>query len=375
MKVAGILLWVGSLIGVLACLHWFNRQPYSEPEHIIAGPIHGRMLVHLAAQLLKTFLCLLLVIFPISIAWLLTVRRLDRGACLRFAGAMSGLAMLAIVLYRRGVLDHWVMPWLVALLEAQALSGAKIWMTLGVSLLVIAPAFILLEHLTFQRRKNQGSFSSRSSSWHDLAWIVGPFSASYVLLLMPRATFTFIQDRYLLGLFPIAIIVLLRLYQERITAKIQVASVAALTIFSVYTVGSTHDLFAECRALVHTVQMVESTGVARKSIHAGMASDGWIQVENGGHINDSRIKIPAGAYTPDPPKLSKLPGECINGFTAFTTKIYPKYFVFFPGLKDPAELPPPGCYAPTDFPPVHYATWLPPFHGTVSVQKLNKRAQ
>ncbi len=198
---------------------------------------------------------------------------------------------------------------------------------------------------------------------------------SYVLLLAPRAMFSFIQDRYLLGLAPIAIIVLLRLYQEQNAEKVPIISVVALTVFAVYAVGGAHDLFAGCRALVHTVQMVQNSGVPRRSIHAGMASDGWVQIENGGHINDPRIKIPAGAYSPDPPELNSLSDGCIGGFTKFAPEIVPKYFIFFSGSKNPSELPPLGCYAPTEYPPVHYTTWLPPFHRTLYVQQLKSSDQ
>ncbi len=89
MKFAGALLFLASLIGVLICLHWFNKQSYSVPEHIIAGPFHPKMLFHLAGELFKTLLCLLLVIFPVSVMWLPVSQRLTAKARIRIVSALG----------------------------------------------------------------------------------------------------------------------------------------------------------------------------------------------------------------------------------------------------------------------------------------------
>ncbi|MHB1938236.1 MAG: hypothetical protein ACYCOR_16860 [Acidobacteriaceae bacterium] len=212
MKTAGVLLFLSSLLGVLACLHWFNLQPYSVPEHVFVGPIHPMMLAHLAAQLLKTFLCLLLVIFPVSAMWLPTSQRLTGKAKMRIICALALLCLLTAIPYKFGRLDTWLMPWLIPLLESQAVGGVKVWMRIGISLLVFAPALVISEQMAIQWRNRPASLDSQVSSWVELAWILGPFSLSYVLLLAPRGTFSIIQDRYLLGLVPTAIIILLRLY-------------------------------------------------------------------------------------------------------------------------------------------------------------------
>ena len=110
-----------------------------------------------------------------------------------------------------------------------------------------------------------------------------------------------------------------------------------LGLFAAYSVAGTHDYYAESRAQVRAIQMVEDTGVARKSIQAGFPSDGWIQIENGGHINEARIKVPAGAFDPKP--FSKIPDGCCDGFTNFAPAIDPKYFILFPWFKNPFPSP------------------------------------
>ena len=374
MKIAGVLLFGCSLIGILACLHWFNEQPYSVPEHVFVRPIQVKMLVHLAAQLLKTFLCLLLVIFPVTVAWLPTAHRLNRQARLRVAGAMVLLALLAIILNRAGVIDGWVMPWLNPLLAEQwnLMPGmqsvtpvAVTIIRIAISLLVIAPALTLLEQVAIQKRNKLDSFIKPSSLWKELAWILGPFSLSYVLLLAPRGTFDIIYDRYVLGMVPTAIIIMLKLYQEKSSMKLSTVSLATLFVFTVFSIGGTHDYFAELRAIVTTIQMVQSSAVPEKSIQAGLTRlgwthDGWTQIQNGGHINDSRIQIPYGAYIPYIPDLNIPPG-CRSWFASSTPTINPKYFVTSSSL---------SCFAGSKYPPVHYTAWLPPFHRALYVQKL-----
>lgn len=378
-KTTGALLWVLSLIGVSACLHWFNRQPYSVPEYIIAAPFHAQMLVHLAAQLFKAFLCLLFVVFPVLVAWLATARSVSHNARLRLLGVMVALVLLAIVLYRGGVISGWTMPFLTPLLGLQwnilsdMFGPIPITVTLAmrvvVSFLVIASALILVEQIAGQKRDKLGCSSRQSCSWKELTWILGPFSFSYVILLTPRGIFDHIQDRYLLGLVPAAIVFLLRPYQERISKKLSALSLVVLILFAVCSVGGTHDFFADSRALGTTIQTIQDSGVPRKFIQAGLVTlgwtaDGWAQIEDGGYINDARIHIPAGAYHHRTPNFENVQ-ECKDGFSTYTPSITPKYFIV------PRLMP---CFAKTEYPPVHYTTWLPPFHRTIYVQQLKPEA-
>ncbi len=370
MKIAGVLLWVSTLLGVVACLHWFNQQPYSVPEHVFAGPVHIGMLRHLTAQLIKAFLCLLLVISPILLAWLPIVGRLNQKARLRVVAVSAIFGLLALLLYAKGVLDYWLMPWLAySLLITEGLEldlfAAKFWMRLGISILVVITALVFVEQMTSQGWLKLHSFTKRTAAWNELIWILGPFSLSYVILLAPRATYFFIQDRYLLGLVPTAIVVLLKLYQERVTAKLSILSVFAVSIVAVYSVGVAHDLFADCRAWAKTIQMVQTSGVSRNYIEAGFANDGWTQIDGGGHINDARIQVPAGAYKPDTP-VANLPKECASWFSPYTPAVTPHYFITgSPG----------SCFARTEYAPIHFTTWLPPFHRAFYVQELKDNSK
>jgi hypothetical protein len=282
-----------------------------------------------------------------------------------------------------GRMDTWLMPWLMYLLPEQSSLrpgmfgtplNAVLWIRFAISFVVIAVATIAFER-ELERKPRQSPNGSElliatspGTSWHEIAWILGPFSLSYVILLMPRGAFDQIQDRYMLGLVPSILIVVLKLYQDRVGPRLPAISFAMLVVFAVYSVAGTHDFFAECRAQVRAVQLVEASGVPRRAIQAGFASDGWIQIENGGHINESRIKVPSGAYNPK--SSSMVPKGCRDGFTDFAPAIHPEYFILFPWFKNPPDPPPSWCFVRANFPPVHYTTWLPPFHELMYVKQL-----
>jgi hypothetical protein len=382
MKIAGVLLWVVSLASVLLCLHWFNSQPYSVPEHLIWAPVRFMMLLHLVAQLIKAFACLLLVILPVSIAWLPSARSLDRKYRLRIAAAVVLLLALWSVAYAAGRIDTWLMPWLLFLLPEQSglvpgmfgtPAAMVVWIRLAISLAVFVPALIVAAQLASRKQPATAIPDRSSMPWKDMAWILLPFCVSYILLLTPRGAFDQIQDRYLIGLTPFAIIFLLRLYQERIQPTLPPIGVITLAIYAVYSVAGTHDFFAESRAQVRGLQMVQDSGVPRTLIQAGFPSDGWVQIQNGGHINEPRLRFPAGAYKRD--DFNPIPEKCRNGFTGFAPIITPRYFVFFPWFKNPPDPPAPWCFVPTAYPDVHYTTWLPPFHGTLHVEQLRYRSK
>lgn len=383
MKATGVVLWGLSFIAVLIFLHWFDSQPYSVPEHIIWAQITWMTFPHLAAQLVKMVLCLLVIILPLSVAWLPSARELGRSAWLRIGGVLALFVAFELLADFLGRMDLWLMPWMMYLLQEQSAlrpgmfgtpPGMTLWIRFAISLFVIAVSLIAFERelerkpSALPRRNVLDPVGSAGASWYEIAWILGPFSLSYVLLLMPRGAFDVIQDRYLVGLIPSILVVLLKLYQERIGPRLPAVSVVMLVLFAAYSVAGTHDYYAESRAQVRAIQMVGSSGVPRKSIQAGFPSDGWIQIENGGHINEPRLKVPAGAYNPTP--FFNIPYSCRDGFTNFAPVLDPKYFILFPWFKNPSYPPPSWCFVRANFPPIRYTTWLPPFHESMYVKKL-----
>ncbi len=112
----------------------------------------------------------------------------------------------------------------------------------------------------------------------------------------------------------------------------------------------------------NAIQMIQDSGVSRTSIQAGFSDDGWAQIEDGGHLNDARIRIPIGAYNPKVPDF-RISKDCAPWywFMTVTPAINPSYFV--------VDSPRP-CLGRIEYPPVEYTTWLPPFHRVLYVQQL-----
>lgn len=365
---AASLLWIGSALSVLACIRWFERQPYALPEKIIQGPVTGAMLGHMLAELLKALLCLALITFPILIAWLPIQRSLSRSALTRIACILAAMGATSIVLGNRGSLDHRVMPWLGHVIgtlsifssTGEMLGSRPVTLTLpmrvGLSLVVIAASLTLVEQMLTKpwRRK-----SLNAVSLHEALFVLGPFSISYVVFLLPRALYSFIYDRYLLGLMPFAIILLLLLHQRWIAVRLPAVTVATLSLFALYAIAGTHDWFALNRARVTAVAQIRASGVPVTSVQGGFDYDGWTQVEAAGYINDARLRNPANAYQVNLSPL-QLPERCRLDFVEYTPAIHPEYFVVFEPMT---------CLAWSKYPPVRYRTWLPPFHREVYIQR------
>ena len=155
-KPAACFLWLFTLAGVLGCLHWFNTQPYSVPEHIIWARLTWMTLPHLAAQFAKTLACVALVIFPVSVAWLPAAGRLSRKSRLRIVAVLCLVILLWVLAFTKGRIDTWLMPWLMFLLAEQSSlvpgmfgtpDALVVWLRIVLSLTVIATALIMLEQL------------------------------------------------------------------------------------------------------------------------------------------------------------------------------------------------------------------------------------
>jgi hypothetical protein len=195
--------------------------------------------------------------------------------------------------------------------------------------------------------------------------MLGPFAISYVVFLLPRALYSFVYDRYLLGLMPLAIIILLLLHQRWVAERLPAITIAALSLFALYAIAGTHDWFALNRARVAAVARIHALGVPTTSIQGGFDYDGWTQIEAAGYINDPRIRNPPNAYQPNLEPL-RLQSRCRLNFAPYTPAIQPRYFVVF------SVMP---CLQTSGYQSVMYGTWLPPFHRTIFIQgePLNRK--
>src|SRR5437868_2250621 len=220
--VTGLALWALSAAGIVACLEWWKRQPYSVPEKILQGPVSLAMAGHLGAELLKTVLCLLLLLLPLLAAWLPRYRSLPLPARTAIAITLIALSAAAYCLHVRNDLHNWTMPWLVHVIGSEGIfqfnwdmMGVRpvtvpVWLQTAVSLLVIVASSTFLGDVTGLEHTACPS-TLHPVSRTSLRWLLLPFSMAYVALLVSRGIYVFIYDRYLIGLLPFAIIAVLKI--------------------------------------------------------------------------------------------------------------------------------------------------------------------
>ena len=95
-----------------------------------------------------------------------------------------------------------------------------------------------------------------SISWGQLGVLLGPFTAAYLVLLAYRAASVandntgVLFDRYSLGLLLVALICLVREFQDRIQPRFSLVSAVFIVIMAAYGVAITHNTFALYRARV-----------------------------------------------------------------------------------------------------------------------------
>src|SRR6266702_4337042 len=370
---AGISLWIISVLGVLACLHWWNSQPYSVPEHILQGPVTALMLHHLGGALVKTLLCLLLLLYPILVAWLPAARRLNRTAAIRVGGAVL---VLIVFLWKVKIPDVWLAPWTTHVIQSLMRKSGEFpgvtetpWplpLRAAISVLVVASALLVGEVLLpVLRSKSKSTSGLDPVMRQDLLWLLGPFSLSYILMLLPRGLYALLYDRYLLGLMPLATIFLIRLYQQVIGDNLPAISFIMLGAFGFFSIAGTHDWFAANRARIVAVEEIRATGVPKTAIQGAFEYDGWTEIQAAGFVNEERIEVPAGAFHKNM-RMYRLTEECQHFFGWYATAIDPKYLI----VSSPSS-----CFEDSTFSPVTFRTWMPPFQRTIYVQQMKSDDQ
>jgi hypothetical protein len=368
----GISLWVMSILGVLACLHWWNRQPYSVPEHILQGPVTAHMVHHLVGILIKSFLCLLLLLYPLLVAWVPAAGRLNRAAAIRVGVAVL---VLTAFLWTVKTPDDWLAPWLTHVIQSLMRKSGEFpgvtetpWplpVRVAISVLVLATALIVGEVLLSRFRSRSRSTSGLEPVIRqDFLWLLGPFSLSYIVMLLPRGIYALVYDRYLLGLMPLATIFLIRLYQRVVEDDLPAICFLMLGVFGFFSIAGTHDWFALNRARIVAVEEIHATGVPKTAIQGAFEYDGWTQIEAAGYINEERIEVPAGAFRKNM-RMYRLPEKCWHFFGWYALAIDPIYVI----VSSPSR-----CFADSTFSPVTFRAWLPPFHRTIYVQRMKSNS-
>jgi len=359
--IAGTVATVVGALFIFACMQWLNHQPYAKPEHLLPPtfPV-GRML----SELCRTFLDMPFLLLPIMALFLPEIRKSNRRSGSVIA-VLSGGYILAAIHWGHShpgfllepTLGDWVnvhgIPEIMYLQGTPPIfihRGIQVLLTIGsIGGLIGVIASLLRTH-----RATSVSGPSRSISWNQLGVLLGPFAIANVLLLIPRAG-GWLYERYTLALLVVALLYLLRYYEERIHQWRPLASVFLVGIMAIYGVTVTHNMFALYRARLAIAAEIRAAGSPDTSVDNGWEYNFGVEIEHAGFINDQRIVLPAHAYIPASPLP---PGTCPMFDSDDTPHIRPLYGISF----DPN-----ACYGTAPFAPMHYSRWPYSTPGTLYV--------
>jgi hypothetical protein len=375
---AGALLWIGGCVAIYASVHWFLAQPYSIPEESIARTIDRQVVVRLLHSLADLFLSLLLFVSPVLMLFVPRLFELPKKKsqpALLLIGMASVVAGIlgAVALHGRRSIDMLLLPWLgnivtpYGILRYHNIVGAEpltlpLWLRLVATLLVVAGAACCAAVVILDRRPSEEKLGIQVLTWAQTAGLLLPFFVAYIGLLIPRAAFRLVVDRYLPPLVLVGVVFALRYLQERNAGRRAVlvafglsgAFFAALTF---YSLAGAHDVFSLGRARVLATERLTQAGVPATAISGGMEYDGWTQVVTWGYIDEPHLKNPVGAYRPQPESHD----PCRYWFLFLTPAVDPEYVLAYE---------PNSCYVPSQYAPVAYSTWMPPYRQKVYIQRV-----
>jgi hypothetical protein len=367
----GVILWIVSAAIIFSFMRWFGHQPYSVPEPLLARrPQSPAEYAILISTLIRGFLFTCFFLSPVLIGFLLKyplgyLRARNRAIA---ASALFLLVILGLVLRHKPI--YWLAPFFFNDYYAATLGGIlgapppvtlllfHIFLTI-LTFAIIAAFLLCLWNapgLDNNRPDNSTTTDYTQLSWEVIFTILGPYTVVYCLLLVTRES---IFPRYLLPLFLVLLVPILRLYQQKIATRLPAASAFVVLFLAIYGIAYMHDLFAGGRARIVAANEIRAAGIPRTAIRAGYEYDGWTQLEATGYMNDNRIRIPANAYHPWTPP--NIPKDCALVFSSHLDAIVPKYELSYG---------PTTCFTPSQFPPVSFHTWLSPHIRTIYIQQL-----
>ncbi len=351
---------------IYASMLWFRRQPYSVPEHL---HIQSFSLSHTFWEFTGFFLDMPFLLLPIVVLFFAGIRK-SRPRVL--AALFLGYLMLGVhprhvghVFLLEPTSGDWV--GVLGIFGSLALKGTPPlflypWMQALLTIASVGGLLCLLA-LLLSRRSQADAEPSAEISWRKLGILLVPFCSAYIALLIPRAS-TFgvgaqsgIFDRYMPALLAIAMIYMVRFYQEQIQRRLPLTSIVLVGVTAVYGIAMTHNMFALYRARVALAAEIRATGVDDTSVDNGWEYNIGVELQHSPFINEARIVNPPHTYVPSPP----LPiDNCEPIWHDKTPHIHATYGVSFS---------PNACYGEAPFAPVHYSRWLASKPGTLYVVK------
>lgn len=348
---AGAVATVIGFLFVLACTHWYSRQPYSISTPSLVRPFPAHLVV---AEIFRTILEIPFLVLPLIAVFIPRIFRRPRyltWTCLAALVTYVGIATLRRNSHHKlfaleptvdvgsivtAYAAYTVVPGYTPFLNTNALILLTI-VCIGGLLGVVA---VLLQKPG--GRPSPGS--AQSLSWKQLGVLLLPFSVVYLLFLAAAAgTYRVLFDRYAMCLLAPAIIVLVRLYQDRVQSNLPFATVLLIIFMAAWAIILTHNTFALDRARVDLADELHANGIQFTAIDGNWDYNIGTELQNSDHINIQYLN--AGAFRSPPPTPE---GYCASYWSERTPHVHGLYGISF----DPRE-----CYGKAPFAPVQYRPW------------------
>jgi hypothetical protein len=363
---AGAAATAAGVLFILGCMLWLKHQPYTTPETFQVSSVP---IAYLVKQFLYFFLDVPFLLLPIVVLFLPQIRKSRPRVIATFCALLLlylSLAMLKRHLHTFFPLEPTLGDWVSTrgMFEDVLLRGAPpILLHRNVQVLLTIASFSGVFGLLTSQGRTRTTLPAAipGISWQQLGVLLTPFTVAYTLLLMYRAVTIanagtpVILDRYSLGLLVVALVCLVRYYQERIQLQLPLASVLLVGITAIYGVAVTHNMFAFYRARVAIAAELHAAGIPDTSLDNGWEYNIDVELQHADYINNPGIVLPMHAYLPTPPPPA---GPCQMYWYDYTPHIHPLYSISFE---------PDACYGPAPFAPVPYSRWPYRTPGTLYV--------
>lgn len=371
-----VITWVASLVFVRWSMVWFSHQPYSLREAVVAGYVDRDLVYAFIESVTRSTLDAAMLLLPILIAFVPLARPFAVPTRRWYYGAL-GLTLLALVfVWHRHTLLSWLAPFdgnyftQNGLLDIPEIGVRRpmlgIWSRLLLGGLTWVCLVATVGYFVRLRHERKGIVpQDPASPLRKLSILLLPYTLAYGLLLLHRAVFSHIFDRYLIVLLFVPALLLVLWYQQAVAPRLPVASVILLVVSGLFTTAANHDLFAMGRARVQAANNLIAAGIPRTEFYGGFEYDGWTQVERYGFANSGYMNTPQG-FTASPPIVLRMQVKpCRYWAARIAAAVQPRYALSY----DPGS-----CAGPSQFGPVSYSSWLPPYGAKIYTQRVAERA-
>jgi hypothetical protein len=337
---------------ILCCMIWFSHQPYIQPEHLIP---HNFNTARAFWQSIHFFMDVPFLLLPVVALFLPQIGRF-RPVVLAILAILFA-AYLGVALqpqHRHGI--FLLEPAMNDLAERVGVLGDP-FIKGSLPLFLNTTSRVVLTVLSFggpfgvissfvlpSLQSSPEADPASTISWKQIGVLTVPYAIAHSLLLIPRAGWDILFDRYALGLLVVAVLCLVRCYQDRIQSQLPLAGILPVAVVAIAGITLTHNMFALARARVSLAAELRAHGVPDTAVDNGWEYNFVVELDHSNYINDPWIVRPAHAYVPVPPPT----GSCWTTYYDYTPHIRPLYAISF----DPT-----ACYGPAPFAPVHYSRW------------------